>query len=239
MKYFVSILITINCLYTDAFSQVTPKIQSGLPARTNQEVISSYQDSLIKLKLVKLALNNPAMRIADANIRTSEAQLTRAQNSWLGSINLSGNVNEFTIENSPVALYYPKYNFGVVLPLDIFSRVNSEKEYARENIVINTEMKKDRAEMLKAQVLIAYENYKEKKEIVFLERSYIEYDYSAYEAAQKSYSDGDIKVDVMNKAYQEYLMGRSKLVSNEKDLNIAIIQLEQIVGVPLSEAFKL
>jgi outer membrane protein TolC len=239
MKYFVSILITINCLYTDVFSQITPKIQSGLPARANQEVISSYQDSLIKLRLVKLALNNPAMRIADANIRTSEAQLTRAQNSWLGSINLSGNINEFTIENSPVALYYPKYNFGVTLPLDIFSRVNSDKEYARENIVINTEMKKDKAEMLKAQVLIAYENYKEKKEIVFLERSYIEYDYSAYEAAQKSYSDGDIKVDVMNKAYQEYLMGKSKLVSNEKDLNIAIIQLEQIVGVPLTEAFKL
>ncbi|HSZ34811.1 MAG TPA: TolC family protein [Puia sp.] len=239
MKYFILILTTMICFYSKSFSQVSPKPQSGLPNQNNQEIISSYQDSMIKLKLVKLALNNPAMKIADANIRISEAQLTRARNSWLSSINLSGNVNEFTIENSPVALYYPKYNFGVTLPLDIFSRVNSDKEFARQNIVINSELKKDKAEMLKVQVLVAYENYKEKKEIVFIERSYIEYDYSAYEAAQKSYSDGDIKVDVMNKAYQEYLIGKAKLVTFEKDLNIAVIELEQLVGVPLSEALKL
>lgn len=227
MKYFVLVFIIIISNNFNALCQGTPKTPPGFSTRNNQEVISSYQDSLIKLRLVKLALNKPAMKIADANIKISEAQLSRAKNSWLGSIVLSGNVNEFTVENSPIALYYPIYNFGVTLPLDIFSRVNSEKEYARENIVVNSELKKEKAETLKAQVLIAYENYKEKKEIVFIERSYIEYDYSAYEAAQKSYSDGDIKIDVMNKAYQEYLMGKSKLVSYEKDLNIAIIQLEQ------------
>jgi outer membrane protein TolC len=250
MKHFILILATLVCCCSETFSQVSPKPAdndkkknvippASLTARYNQDIISANQDSLIKLKLVKLALNNPSMKIADANIKISESELARAKNAWLGSINIAGNINEFVIQNSPAAVYYPKYNLGLLVPLDLFSKTKSEKVVARENIIIGTELKKDKAEMIKALVLTAYENYKEKKEIVFLERSFIEYDYSAYDAAQKAFSDGDVTVDVMNRAHQEYLLEKSKLVTKEKDLNIAIIQLEQLVGVPVSEALKI
>jgi outer membrane protein TolC len=250
MKYFILVLATLSGFCLETFSQVTPKATdidkrknvnppASLAARSNPDLISANQDSIIKLKLVKLALNNPAMKIADANIKISQSELARAKNAWLGSINIAGNINEFVIQNSPAAVYYPKYNLGLLVPLDLFSKTKSEKEVARENIYIGQELKKDKAEMIKALVLTAYENYKEKKEIVFLERSFIEYDYSAYDAAQKAFTDGDITVDVMNKAHQEYLLEKSKLVTKEKDLNVATIQLEQFIGVPVSEALKL
>ncbi len=197
------------------------------------------QDSLIRLKLVKLAMNNPNINIADANIRISEADLKRAKLAWLNSVVVGANINEFVVQNSAAASFFPKYNVGASVPLDIFSRTKREKKVARENILINNELKKDKENFLKAEVLMRYENYKEKREVVILQKSYMEYDFSAYEAAQKAYSEGDMTLEDMNKTHQIYLTEKSKLVTRERDLNIAIIQLEELIGVPVSEAMQI
>jgi hypothetical protein len=42
----------------------------------------------------------------------------------------------------------------------------------------------------------------------------------------------------MNKTHQAYLTEKSKLVTYQKELNISIIQLEQLIGVPLAVALK-
>ncbi|RYF85939.1 MAG: hypothetical protein EOO03_12545 [Chitinophagaceae bacterium] len=197
------------------------------------------QDSIIKVKLVKLALENPTMHIAAANQRIAEAELAKAKLSWLNSFAAGANVNEFVIQGSAAASFFPKYNVGVSLPFDVVTRLKRDKKVARENIVISNENAKDRQNFLKAQVLIAYENYKEKKEMVLLQKSSIEYDFSAYEAAQANYTAGDISMEEMNKTHQSYLSERAKLLTKEKELNIAIIDLEQLIGVPLSKALQL
>ena len=197
------------------------------------------QDSLIKIKLVNLAMNNPNIRIADANIRIAEADLNRAKLAWLNSVVVGANINEFVVQNSAAASFFPKYNVGASVPLDIFSRTKREKKVARENILINNELKKDKQTFLKSEVLMRYENYKEKREVVILQKSYMEYDFSAYEAAQKAYSEGDMTIDDMNKTHQIYLTEKSKLVTRERDLNIAIIQLEELIGVPVSQALQI
>lgn len=200
---------------------------------------SLNQDSLIKIKLVNLAMNNPNVLIADANIRIAEANQKQARLAWLNSVVVGANINEFVVQNSAAASFFPKYNIGASVPLDIFSRTKREKKVAHENIIISHESKKDRQTLLKSEVLMRYENYKEKREVVILQKSYMEYDYSAYEAAQRAYSDGDMTIDDMNKTHQIYLTEKSKLVTRERDLNIAIIQLEELIGVPLSEAFQI
>lgn len=197
------------------------------------------QDSLIKLKLVSLALNNPNIRIAEAQTRIAEADLKKARTSWLNSVSVGANVNEFVIQNSAAASFFPKYNIGAIIPLDIISRTKRDKTVAKENITINQELKKDKEKYLATEVLLRYENYKEKREIVILQRSYMEYDFSAYEAAQRAYASGDMLVEDMNRTHQIYLTEQAKLVTKERDMNIAIIQLEELIGMPLDEALKL
>ena len=197
------------------------------------------QDSLIKVKLVKLAMSNPNINIADANIRISEANLKSAKLAWLNSVVVGANINEFVVQNSAAASFFPKYNVGASVPLDIFSRTKREKKVARENIIINNELKKDKQTFLKSEVLMRYENYKEKREVVILQKSYMEYDFSAYEAAQRVYSEGDMTIEDMNKTHQIYLTEKSKLITRERDLNIAIIQLEELIGVPVAEALQI
>ncbi len=233
--------------YTAGYSQRIPQVPDSI--RKNYKEVQALakkpidyanlnQDSLIKVKLVKLALENPTMQIAEANQRIAQSELTKAKTSWLSSFNAGANVNEFVIQGSAAASFFPKYNLGVSVPFDVLPKLKRDKKVARENIFISNEMRKEREQFVKAQVLIAYENYKEKKEMVFLQKSSIEYDFSAYEAAQSNYTAGDVSMEDMNKTHQLYLNEKAKLISKEKELNIAIIELEQLTGVPLSQALK-
>ncbi len=263
MKYLFLIMIGCFMLYHQALTQNPQraalskkkeagdssrvKTKSNLPLTNSLSVssglglgssgpLTAAEDSLVKLKLVKLALSNPQLQIADATVRIAQSDISRAKSSWLSSIAATGNINEFVVQGTAGALYYPKYNFGMVLPFDIFSKSKNEKITAKENLIISEEMKKDKSNFIKAQVLMAYENYKEKNEIVFIEKSYIEYEYAADEAAQKAFTDGDITLEKMNQSHQSYLEEKSKLVSKQRDLNVAVIELEQLIGVPMSEA---
>jgi outer membrane protein TolC len=249
MKYIACTLLVLIIFISDTTAQRIPQVPDSVrkkyqdmrydAANANKVDVSLLnQDSLIKERLVKLAEQNPAISIADANIRIADADVARAKMSWLSALNIGANINEFVIQGSEAASFFPKYNLGLVIPFDIVSRNKRDKKVASENLLINNEIKRDKQQILRTAVLVGYENYKEKNEIVLIQKSYIEYEYSAYEAAQKSYTDGEISLEDMNKTHQAYLTEKAKLVTHQKELNISIIQLEQLIGVPIAVALK-
>jgi outer membrane protein TolC len=199
------------------------------------------QDSLIKAKLVSLAINNPELDVDDANIKIAQYGLDMAKSSWLSMVNVAGNVNEFVIDGTRIngtaaSTYYPKYNIGATLPFDIFSKTKGEKHIATQNIVLAKALKEDKIRLIKEEVLVRYEDYKEKKELMRLQKISGEGDNDSYIAAQKSYADGTIQLAEMNKTYQLYIDSQSKLVSAQRDLNVAAIHLEEMIGVPVDQA---
>ena len=249
MKYIGCILLVLIIVVGDTIAQRIPQVPDSVrkkyqdmrneSANANKVDISLLnQDSLIRERLVKLAEQNPAISIADANIRIAAADLARTKMSWLSALNIGANINEFVIQGSESASFFPKYNLGLAIPFDIVSRNKRDKKVASENLLINNEVKRDKQQILRTAVLVGYENYKEKNEIVLIQKSFIEYEYSAYEGAQKSYTDGEISLEDMNITHKGYLLQKAKLVSLQKELNIAIIQLEQLIGVPLAVALK-
>ena len=187
----------------------------------------------IKDTLVSLALRNPVFTVADANITIAELTRRKANSAWLSNVSAGANINEFVINGSAAASFFPKYNVGVSIPFDIFQKNKLAKSSADQTIIINKAMKDQQAIAIKAEVLTRYENYKEKKQLVELQKISMENDLSAYENAQLEYADGTLKLNDMNKVYQSYVAEKSKLVSREKELNVAIIQLEEMIGVPL------
>jgi outer membrane protein TolC len=224
-----------NAQNTDSFKKTPVSYPMSNNANANDD-----NDSLIKAKLVDLAIHNPQIDVADAQIKIAQYNLTTAKNSWLGSIDVATNVNEFVIDGTKInglaaSSYYPKYNFGVSVPFDIFSKTKGEKNIATQNIVTAKAVKEDRIRLIKEEVLIRYENYKEKKELARLQKISSEGDNDSYIAAQKSYADGTIQLAEMNKSYQLYIDSQSKLVTCQRDLNVATIELEEMIGVPISQ----
>ena len=105
-----------------------------VPVSDTIRILNSEDD--IKAKLILLALNNAQAVAADANVRIAEIARRKANSSFLGSVSLGGNVNEFVINNSPAANFFPKYNFGLTIPLDMFAKNKAEKRTADEMIII-------------------------------------------------------------------------------------------------------
>ncbi len=193
-------------------------------------------ENILKEKMVKLAIkNNPEMRMADANIEIAEIARNKAKSTLLSSVSLGGNANEFVINNSEAASFFPKYNIGMVIPLDLFAKAKAEKKTAIQNIAINTSQKDLIERTIRTKVLILYETYKEKKEIVELQKIAMEDDIASYEKAQQDYAANVITLDQLNKLYKASVNEKSILATKQKEYNVSVIELEQAIGTSLDK----
>lgn len=245
-----SILLLLFFYGNSAIAETGIKASIPIKGTTNQYTISVmpflFSDTSIilnteediKAKLIFLALKNAQNVAADANVRIAEIARRKANSSFLSSINMGANVNEFVVNNSPAANFFPKYNIGLYIPLDIFANTKAAKRTADELIIIGNSQKAMISDALKAKVLKQYEIYKEKKQLLELQRITTNDDIAAYEKAQKDYKDEIITIEDVNKKYGELINSRGNLVSKEKDLNISIIEIEEIIGVPLKTVLE-
>ena len=247
---FIFLLLTIFCSYAadaQSLSKMPDSVRKavdeanglGQPVKVAPAATPAMTDDAIKEKLVKLALSNSdEITAAEANIRISEISRRKAKSSMLSSVNVGANANEFVINNSPQANFFPKYNLGLSVPLDLFAKNKAEKQTADQMININTAQKESIQKTIRAKVLILYETYKEKKEIVQLQKMAMEDDIAAYEKAQQDYAESIITLEDVSKIYKASVNEKSILATKQKEYNIAVIELEQAIGTTLSKAIN-
>lgn len=248
MKYILIALMVFcsNALVAQSLSKMPDSVRKAVDEYngTGQVVrvekpVAVVTDDAIKEKLVKLALKNDAeVTAAIANIRIAEIARKRANTSMLSSVNLGANANEFVINNSPAANFFPKYNIGVSIPLDLFAKNKAEKLTANQTITINTAQKEIIEKSIRSKVLILYETYKEKKQIVELQKMAMEDDIAAYEKAQQDYAENIITLEDVSKIYKASVNEKSILATKQKEFNISVIELEEAIGMPLSKALN-
>lgn len=194
------------------------------------------RDSLnIREQLVSAALQNSSLEIDDANVNIAEYNLKKAKGAWQDVVNFNGNINEFVVNNSPAANFYPKYNLGINVPLSIFNKQSNNVKIARETLRINAVQKNEREKLIRAEVLRTYETYLEKKDNLQLQSEVTQEIYSAYLKAQADYAASTISLEKLNLAYKEYNDELQEQRTAEKELNIAYIDLEYYVGFRLKE----
>ena len=249
----IGLVVIMSLMSFMSFSQSLNKIPDSVRRKMNEEnsnntatiprpVVertASDSDDMIKNKLLRVALrNNPEMTTADANVQIAEISRKKANSTMLSSVSLGGNANEFVINNSPASNFYPKYNIGATIPLDILAKSKAEKKTADQQIIINNAQKQLVQQDLKARLFTLYETYKEKKELVELQKIAMEDDLAAYERAQTDFKDEVISLADLNKIYKASIFEKALLTTKQKDLKIAIIQLEAMLNMPLQKALN-
>lgn len=249
MKIFLIFLLSITAIASRAQSlqKMPDSVRKALDAHNGLNKPAAtpvaaktvvITEDTIKARLVRLALSNPQMDISDANVAIAEIARKRANSTILSSVYLGANVNEFVINNSPAASFYPKYNVGLQMPLDLLAKTKAEKKTADQMIKINKSQKEVLEAKLKSDVLILYENFREKREQLELQKIANADDVAAYQKAQQDFKDETISIDELNKAYKTSVEGRSFLATRQKDFAIATLQLEEIIGVPVDSVLK-
>lgn len=196
---------------------------------------SIVSSSKIGEKLVALALSNPDNNIIKLQTGIAENQLSRAKGDWLNTIGISGNLNQFSIDPAykNYSLYFPKYNFGISLPLGIFVSQPNNVKIARKNVQIAQETEKSKQQAIKEQVLSLYQDYLMYTQLLVIQTQAAENEYTFYKQAEQKFKNGEIQMADYTSAAKNYNAELTQKIKVQHDLNVTQLQLEQFIGTSL------
>jgi outer membrane protein TolC len=200
----------------------------------------------IRERLVQLALQNPSYEMADHASQAANYQIKLAKSAYLGLLSAQGNVNEFTINKNASTVnvngvqtsypvLYPKYNFSLNVPFDIFARTKNTTKIAKENYYLAEAAKNERFREIKADILTKYENYVLAKQLVEYQSKLTQSEYSSLKRAESDFAENLIKLDDVEKAQKSYIGEQVHSLTLQKDLNLAKIEIEKVIGVKIED----
>jgi outer membrane protein TolC len=192
----------------------------------------------IRERLVQLALQNPLYEIADHNVTVAEYNIRLAKTSWLSLIIIAGNLNEFSIDPKSAgtsSVYYPRYNFGISIPLDIFARSSNNTKIAYEKYMIAQSERNDRFRMIKADILTRYEDYLLAEEKLQFQYKITKDAFEAYSKAEIDFKNNLIKIEDLNAFNTKWVDEQIKKLELQRDYNVSIIDIEKLIGVRLQD----
>jgi outer membrane protein TolC len=213
-------------------------VQAQVPAQPNTAA-NTAPAAGIRERLVELALKNPAFKEIDAAKRKAQYSVKKINATWLDMIVGSVNFNEITIGKIDRTqygnLYFPLWNVGINVPLGAFFGKPAEAKMAKMDILV-AEAKREQVELsTRAMVLTRYEDYLLKKELLRLQSELTEDDLAAFTQAEQKFTTGSIDYDAYSAASKRYNTELVKKITLERDVAVAVIDLEEIIGVKLDE----
>lgn len=200
---------------------------------------SNAQDISFEEKLVRLAWNNsPNTQILNHQSNIARYDVKLANRQWLSQVSAAGNINEYTINppaNQTFPLFYPRYNFSAMLSLsNIFGdplkskRAKEEVQIAAQNI--NSEKLRVRAEVLRR-----YQVYLTSIELLKIQTEIASDASNTYDLTKGKFEKGTVTIEQYNLILDNKNAQNSKRVVAQSNVNIAIIDLEELIGVKLED----
>ncbi|CAL1518083.1 TolC family protein [Chitinophaga sp. MM2321] len=195
-----------------------------------------------KQRLVELALQNPDVEQYAIRKQINKYETNSITAGWLNHFSAAGNLNEFTLKNSSGSgngnnLYYPRYNFGVNLPLGNLIKIPNDIKRSKAEGKLLDIQKKSEAQSLTAKVLEFYEEYAANKKLFELHMPLMEDALISYNQAEEKFRAGDpaVSLEIYKESYRLYNAEMVKKVQLEKELRQSKLQLEGLVGMTLEQ----
>ncbi len=207
----------------------------------NKIILPRNSESIsIEERLVQLAWqNNPESEIARKNIGISEYQVNRAKWDWLNRVIISGNVNEFTIDqDNDRAQFFPRYNFAVNVPLGILIKQPIETKIARQQLYVEQEKLNVNKLQIRAEVLKRYETYKRDLQIANLIGEILSETKTLYDKVNQEIIDGLRPVDDSYDVSERLKNANIDKINADSKVNIAKLSVEEMIGIKLEEVIN-
>ncbi len=194
----------------------------------------------IQNMLVELALKSPLYSASNHQNNINELELKKAKGTWLNLLSISTNYNDqtFAKQNPSNPIVYPKYFFGLTIPLGVIFSQGSVVKSAKESVAYSKDQQEQLARSLKAEILSKYNEYKLLGEMIRLQGELINDISAQVSLAEENFKKGSIAVDVYltalktnNEEASKYLM----LKNQQKEVQL---EIEKIIGVPLEQVLN-
>ncbi|MGX5819026.1 TolC family protein [Chitinophaga lutea] len=233
MKRVLILLVSISCAFQALAQKADTSIILQLPA-------DAPTVARLKLKLVELALANPALSVLDIKKEIARYETNRAKAEWLNLFSAQGNLNEFTLKGGSNNNFFPRYNFGVNVPFGAFVSIPSQVKIAKANGKLAEAQRESDALELKGLVLKAYEDYSADKQLYELQIPLLEDARTTYNQTEEQFKANteNVSVDVLNTAYRQFNNEMVRKVELERKVRQSKLTLEAIIGQTLEEVLR-
>jgi outer membrane protein TolC len=229
----LTILTVALSLTFIGFSSAHAQLYHDKNAKPGPKVPPS--DSVIEERLVALALNAPQFDASGHQIMIANYKVRAAKQSWFNLLTLSANVNDqtFAVQPQGAQYVYPKYFFGLVIPVGTIVSKGSEIKAAREEVKVAEDNRATLERTARAEILTKYKEFKNFRAQVVLQSQVVDDIHAAFLQAEKKFKDGSIAIEVYSDASRSYSAEMTKLLNLQLQQDLSQIDIERIIGVRL------
>ncbi|TDX01903.1 TolC family protein [Dinghuibacter silviterrae] len=231
--FFVQTLLLALCLSALA---ITTRAQNS-----GGKKIAGIDTTGVEQKLIRIALQRPSYDATYRAVRTANHQLSEARNSWLNLLSLSLNYNDLDFKHysstaTAPTYVYPKYFFGLVIPIGyIFSR-GSEIRIARENQAIAKDARLEAERTIVADVKSKYRTYLNYQNMLDVQNIIVNDEQATFLQAEKNFRDGKASIDGYNTASKAFNGAILQQLQYKLMADQVKVDLEHVLGMTLEEA---
>jgi outer membrane protein TolC len=204
-----------------------------------QRVVSTRDSAAIEEKLVELALNGPLFKASEHQAKIDAYRLKSEQNDWMNLLSFSLNYNDqsLTKDPSPVGYVYPKYFFGLTIPLGtILSR--TDVKAARESVEIGKLNREELKRTIRAEVLTKWRQYKAYGELVVLQSELLSDVEAQLVQVEDQFRKATISIEAYNTAQRGRNDERARLINLKLQQDLVRVDIERIIGTSLDTVLR-
>ncbi len=193
----------------------------------------------IEGRLVELAMKSPEALKIDHENKIYEYQLRNAKNSWMNLLSISTTYNDqsFARGSQPANIVYPKYFFGINLPLGTLLSRTAVKS-AREGVEIGKLNEEETRRQIKVNILSKYKQYKAQGELIALETGFMNDLQAALTQAEDKFRKGAITFDAYNASLRSRNDEQAKLINLKLAQDLLKLDIEKMIGVSLESVIN-
>ncbi len=204
---------------------------------TNTSNHSPLPDSTIENRLVALALQAPRFDALGHQINVSRNNLILARRTWFNLLTLSADYNDQTFAkqtNANAAYVYPKYFFGLTIPIGLFFTMGPQIHAAQETVLIAQDNQDELARTLRMDVLSKYRTYKNYEALILMQNTIVVDQQAALSQIEQKFRDGTASIDQFNLANRGFSEEKTKLLNLQLSQDLVRLDIERMIGISLS-----
>jgi outer membrane protein TolC len=199
---------------------------------------SNAQNASFEEKLVQLAWrNDPNNAVIVKQSSIAVYNLKQAQWNWLDYISVRGNLNEFTIDpgSDPGnrAAFFPRYNFGIAIPLGTLGTNALEVKKRRVQASIAEDQIKAQKLAVRSEVLTRYARYQLAAKKFKIQKETSDQSDVNFKYIEQRFKDGQEDLQTYNNILERNTNQLLRLAEVEAELKIAKYELEEMIGTRL------
>ncbi|MBX2963570.1 MAG: TolC family protein [Cyclobacteriaceae bacterium] len=191
-------------------------------------------------KLVRLAWkNHPNNDAVRRRVEIAEREISKSSAAWLDMVLIQGNLNEFNL--NPTADiqnrsdFFPRYNFGLRVPLGLFMYTPALVKQNRQQLLISQDEVSAQKLEVRRQVLQTYNDYVLAENIYRLQSQQFTDAESAMKLIEQRFKNGEATFDNYTASQANFNRVSIQLLQAERDFKNVKLDLEQLIGVRLED----